>query len=136
MTNKISQTDSLACKKLYDAASPEVLKVTTDKLNIWLEDCQNNFLKQKCNYFESISNFVTILGLFITLITTLMVTQFSSEFWKAIYIVTSFIIFLVLLYFAYVFKKTYKDRNPEKISDCIMKKIKENSIIYSGDDAV
>jgi hypothetical protein len=108
MTTKITQADSLACKKFYDAASPEVLKITTDKLNIWLEDCQNNILKQKCNYFESVSNFITILGLFITLITTLKVTQFTSELWKAIYIVVSFIIFIILLYFVMFLKKLIK----------------------------
>lgn len=136
MTAQNNKTDSLLCKTYYDAASPEVLKVTTDKLNIWLDDCQTKLLKQKCNFFESISNFITVLGILITLITTLIVTQFTSELWKAIYIVTSFAIFIILLYMGYSCVNARKNRNPKKISDCIMEKIKKDSIIYSGNDAI
>jgi hypothetical protein len=127
--------ESLACRTLYDAASPEIVKVTTDKLKIWLEECHNSILKQKCNFFNSTSNFIAVLGLLITLITTLAVTNFDSELWKAIYIVSATVISIFLLYLGYNCIKASKNRNPEKISDCIIKKIKEDSKIYVGEDA-
>jgi beta-lactamase regulating signal transducer with metallopeptidase domain len=133
---KMSPSDSLAYDVFYDAVTPEVLRVTTDKLKIWLDDCQTSILKRKCNYFNSISNFISVIGIFITLVTTLKVTNFTSELWKAIYIVATFIVILILLYMLYKCWSDHHNRNTDSLSVCVMKKIKEESrVIYSGPDS-
>jgi hypothetical protein len=118
----------------YDAASQEFVTVTTDKLKIWLEDCQVEFLKDKCNFFNSISNFIAVLGIFITLVTTLYVTNFNSELWKAIYIVLAGVILLILLAIGSKCIIARRNRSNGRFSECIIKKIKENSIVSQGED--
>lgn len=127
-------SNSLRCDTYYDAASQEIVKVSTDKLKIWLEDCQVELLKKRCKFFNSFSNLVAILGIFITLITTLSVTNFISELWKAIYIVTSAAVLFIIVVMGISCIRAYRKRNPDKLSDCIIKKIKENSIISQGED--
>jgi hypothetical protein len=116
----------------YDAASQEIVTVSTDKLKIWLQDCQGEILKDKCEFLNSASNFVAVLGILITLVTTLYVTSFDSELWKAIYIVVSAVIFLILLVMGFYCVR--RKRNHGTFSDCVIKKIKDNSIISQGED--
>jgi len=125
---------SVPRNKHYDAASQETVTVTTDRLRIWLDDCQGELLKEKCAFFNSISNFIAVLGILITLIATLIVTEFPSALWEAIYIVMTVIAFLALLYIGYNCLISHRRKRSETVSDCIIRKIRENSKISVSND--
>jgi hypothetical protein len=121
----------------YDAASEEYVRTTTDKLTIWLDDCQGEVLKDKCNFYNSASNFISVMRILITLVVTLNVTTFKSELWQSIYLIAAIIISVIWIILGICCLSAYRKKNKiNKVSDCVLKKIKDNSIIsHSGDGA-
>lgn len=119
----------------FDAASEEFVNITTDRLTIWLDDCQNVILRDKCNFYNSASNFISVTGILITLLITLNVTTFASAVWQSIYIIATIIITVIWFILVFCCLREYMKKNKvNKISDCVLKKIKDNSIIsHSGD---
>jgi len=123
-----AEATTLEITVTYDAASQEIARVSLDKIKIWTEECQSELLKEKCNFFNSGSNCIAIFGIFITLIITLLVTTFNSDLIKGIYVAVSAFVFFFLCGMSISCYRSYRKRNSEKFSDCIIRKIKENSI--------
>lgn len=117
----------------YDAVTQEYVNTTADKLKIWLDECQKDVLKDKCNAFTSTSNFIAVFGILLTLITTLSVTDFPNALWELAYIYVAIIIFFILVCIVCKYVSARR-KKPMKLSECVLQKIKDSSIVTTGED--